>query len=106
MAAITGHGNLVDGQVQCQCFVGEVGGEHVPGQIRAGAEHRALTGQDDGADVLLTGVLDGFPQAVNQFTVQRISALGALHLDRHDVFVAGDTDHVATLIGMSCPPRL
>ena len=72
------HGHLVDGQVQRQCLVGEVGGEHVAGQVRAGAEHRALTGQHDRTDVLLAGVLDGFAQTFDEFAVERVAALGTL----------------------------
>ena len=53
----------------------------------------ALTGQHDGPDVFGHGLLDRLAQAVNERAVQRVAALGALHLQGHHVAVAGHTNH-------------
>ena len=58
----------------------------------------ALAGQHDRADVFGRGLLDRLPQAVDELAVQRVAALGALHLQGHHVAVAGHTNHGATLL--------
>ena len=93
IGADDGDRHRVDDAVQLDEPVGVVGGERVPGQVGAGAEHRALAGQHDGADVSAGGLLDRLPQLVDELGVQRIAPLGPLQLDGHNGFVSGDTDH-------------
>jgi hypothetical protein len=85
---------LVDGQVQRLGLVGQVLG-HPRGisQVGARAEHPALAGQDDRADVFGGGLLDRLTQGVHKLTVQRVAAFFALHLQGHYVAVAGRTNH-------------
>ena len=54
-----------------------------------------LAGQHDRANIFGRGLLDRFPQAVDELAVQRVAALGALHFQGHHVAVAGHTNHVA-----------
>ena len=67
------------------------------GEVGARAEHVALAGQHDRADVLGGGLLDRLPQTVDEFAVQRVAALGALHLQGHHVAVAGHSNHGSSL---------
>ena len=53
----------------------------------------ALAGQHDCSDILGGGLLDRFAQSVDEFAVQGVAALGALHLQGHHVAVAGHTNH-------------
>ena len=76
---------------------GIVGGEGVAGQVGAGAEHAALAGQHDGADILGGGQLDRFAQTLDELGVERIAPLRALQFQGRDVTVTGDTNHGATL---------
>ena len=101
-----GHRRLVDGEVQRLGLVGQlVGDARGVGQVGARAEHVALAGQHDGPDVFGRGLLDRLAQAVDEFAVQRVAALGALHLQGHHVAVAGHTNHGAKPISASsCEP--
>ena len=81
--------------------VGVVGGEYVPGQIRAGAEHRALAGQHDHARrPVVAGLLDRLPQLVDELGIQGIAALGTLQFDGHNGFGLGDADHSPSLYSL------
>ena len=53
----------------------------------------ALAGEHDGADILGGGLLDRFAQPVDQSAVERVAALGALHLQSHHVAAAGHSNH-------------
>ena len=57
----------------------------------------ALAGQHYGPDVFAGGFLDGFAQTVDERAVQRVATVGALHLQRHHIAIAGHTNHGATL---------
>ena len=74
------------------------------GQVGAGAEHVPLAGQHDRPDVLGRGFLDRFTQAVDELAVERVAALGTLHLQCHHVAVAGHTNHGATLASGQISP--
>ena len=52
------------------------------------------------------GLLDGFAQTVDELAVQRVAALGALHLQGHHVAVAGHTNHGASLYSLHGVSRI
>ena len=79
--------------VQFDQPVGIVGGERVAAQVGACAEHGALPGQHDDADVLAGRLLHGLAQFLDELGVQRVAPFRTLQLNGQDVFDAGDTDH-------------
>jgi hypothetical protein len=92
--ADNGHRRGVDGKVQRLGLVGQfLGHASGIGQVRTRAEHVTLPGQHDDADIVGGGLLDRLTQPVDQSAVQRVAALGALHLQGHHVAVAGHTNH-------------
>ena len=60
----------------------------------------ALAGQHDCSDILSGGLLDRFAQSVDEFAVQGVAPLGALHLQGHHVAVAGHTNHAPSPISL------
>jgi len=85
--------NCVDGLVEGDGLVREVGREHVAGQVRARAEDSACPGEHDGADIVGGSLLHRVAQRVDEFGVQCVAPFRALKFDGCDVTDSLDTDH-------------
>ena len=83
----------VDRLVERDRLFREVGCEHVAGEIGAGTENRARTGQHDCPRLVGGGLFHSLPQRVGEFSVQRITPLRSLQLDRRHIADAFDTNH-------------
>ncbi len=94
IAPMTGIGCRVDGEVQRQGLVGQLVG-HAEASLRSAPALNTCPAPVStiARTSSVAGLLDRFPQLVDELAVQRVAALGPLQLQGHDVAGAGNTDH-------------